>query len=588
MYWNLTKNDASALFSEDTLRLCDKAVRELEEKRQTLTEVLFLKDAREDIYGGLAGIHISHGIRENEALSHLEKVGLWFEIPHPNGRDHKGECDFTARRLIRILYTLDKSLPADLLKTLQDFYTKHDFRSMYDSENHRLLYHTAKYLFAQRYPELLFEWCGLSGFDAVPEEEAYIKEFLRFRARHGWAEFDSCGYMSEIFACLYDLYDFAGDEEMRLLSRMTMDVLLLDMVSDSREGLYGGAHGRIYPNSALDHACDGTLGLYYLYFGHPYTDISKSHYPIEALFSSYIPSPVVYEIALGRNSTAYENLECGHLHLIPPFPRHEGYISKYTYVTPHYLLGAVNSQDDYPKASKARWYAHHQQHEWDLTFLGHTRARIFTHHPGTEPHSAHNEWTGDLGCGCVQTFCHKNAVLAVYDIAHGQNNSREDGKKQLEHIHAYVPKEVFDRVEELGSWLFVSFRGTHAGLWFSEGYTWASGENAGFEVLSFGARHACVCEASNEDESFESFVLRVTANPIAFNPSKMSLSYESGGKCLYMEARIRQVDGKEILFPYPLFESPYVKSELGSGVITAHGLTGCTVYDFIKLKQPMG
>lgn len=574
----------TSLFTQDTLQLVFDARCAFKDKKEMFIHRILDKDAGSDIYGSIAGIHFSLGYKTQEALRQLDKAAKWFELPHPNGRDHKGECDFTARRLIRVLYTSHDKLPCDVLSSIQFFYQKHDFRSMYDSENHRLLYHTAKYLFSQKYPALFFDWCGLHGYDAVPEEEAYIKEFLRFRARYGWGEFDSCGYMSEIFSCLYDLYDFSLDAELRHLCRMTLDVLLLDIACDSTGGLYGGAHGRIYPAAALDHAFDNTFGLYYLYFGHFYPDSIKEYPAIEALFSSYRPSQAVYEIALGRMDTSYANRESCHLHCIPPFPQFEGYISKYTWCTPQYVIGAVNRQDDYPADSEAKWYSHHQQHEWDLTLAGNTRARIFTHHPGHEPHGIHNQWTGDCGCGCVQTFCDRNIVLATYDIAHGQNASRNPEVKQCEFIHAFVCREIYDRIKEFGNWLFVSLKGVHAALWFSEGFQWAEGESAGYETVSSGLIHGCICEVSEAGEAFETFMDRICSNTVVFDRATVHLLYHSGGRRLAMQGAHRYINGKPLSFPYDTFDSPYVKSPAGSGVVMAFGLTKTTLYDFMSIK----
>ncbi|TXK84327.1 hypothetical protein FU659_09790 [Paenibacillus sp. N3.4] len=38
------------------------------------------------------------------------------------------------------------------------------------------------------------------------------------------------------------------------------------------------------------------------------------------------------------------------------------------YWTPDFVMGCVQRQDDYPDIPSVSWYAHHEQHQWDITF----------------------------------------------------------------------------------------------------------------------------------------------------------------------------------------------------------------------------
>src|SRR5699024_5545619 len=107
---------------------------------------------------------------------------------------------------------------------------------------------------------------GKLGRDMTGEEEAFLEQYIDFRARRSWGEFDSCGYLAVDFNCLLDLRDFSQNARLRKLAEMMLDLLLIDMAVDSRDGLYGGAHGRIYPPSAMNAAVGGMQSIYGLYF----------------------------------------------------------------------------------------------------------------------------------------------------------------------------------------------------------------------------------------------------------------------------------------------------------------------------------
>jgi hypothetical protein len=336
---------------------------------------------------------------------------------------------------------------------------------------------------------------------------------------------------------------------------------------------------------ALDHGRSGTFVIYYLYFGHGYREKVKTNCLIDALLSSYRPHPVIEEIALGR-SRPYVHRESKHLHCITcetphkRLPQEEGSINKYTYYTPRYILGAVNFQYPYGPDSEAGWYAHHQQHQWDLSFPQDTDLKIFSHHPGhfgTEG-SEHGYWTGDLGCGCGQFFCEKNVVMAMYQIPQDQ---------PMDWIHVHVPREAFDEVVEEGKYIFLRKSGVYISLYIHNGYEWTeTGEFAGKEVKSFGRNNALICEVGEESsfQDFTSYRKSILQNRISFDSVNQQLSYNSSQVGdLTMDRTKRMVRGEEEVFPYPTYEGPYLYSSFNSGVIEARTNRKKIIYDFNKI-----
>jgi hypothetical protein len=398
-------------------------------------------------YGAYSAMCLRLGLHIPQSNVVIRRIAEWFEHPHPRGRDLQGEVDFTALELARLYVSQKKSgtLEPLTIEAIEIFFLKYDFKSMWDSENHTLVFRAARYLMANQLSDEIFLAYGKTGAQLYAEDGEYLKQFIRFRARRGWGEFDSANYQFLVFNTLLTLYDYADDQELVSLADMMCNLLLVDAAVDSLNGLYGGARGRIPEATALDHSKSHLNDIQYLYFGisdpQPQTGLHRlvgseklSYWEImnQSLFSEFRPMDIVVNIATKR-TTPYINKERKHLHNMDdclPLNPLRGSIRKYTWYTPQYILGAIQLQDAYPSDLAAGIYAKHQQHDWDFSIPAGTRVRIFTHHPGDGP--AHSYWRGDLGCRCGSTFQNKTAVLAMFDIKPSQH---------YQYIHAYLPRK---------------------------------------------------------------------------------------------------------------------------------------------------
>lgn len=538
---------------------------------QHMQACLLNRDLERDSYGNnaLARVLFSPELRQS-GLERIDRLAHWFELPHPTtpGRDLKGECDFVAHKLVRACWSAEALLPEKTRQAIRCFFTKWDFTSKYCSENHIMLMHEARYLYALKYPDTVFEQYGLTAAEAIVQDRDYLHEFIRFRAQRGWAEFDSLGYGPEVFTVLLNLYDF-GEPQLAGYAQMSANVLLLDMIMDcsKKEGFYGGAHGRIYDDAVQDFRTAGMYSLYQLYFG----DETAEPAYVEALASGFRPADYVYDVWNARPER-WENRECKHLRSItenPPqheLPQVPGSINKRTLVTPDYMIGGVTWQDAYPKGSPAAWYAHHEQHEWELSILPYPDCRIFTHHPGHCGHEGneHGYWTGDLKCCCGQFFSDRNIAMATYDIP-------ETGEA---FIIARVPFHRL-RVERETHYLWMEApNGVCAALWFSGEIADGCEENRNVEVRCYGRKHGVVCVAASAGEcgGMESFKKMVLAGCPTLDTATMTLRYGD----LEMSPDTRKIGGRPVEFPYKTYDSPCVQSQWNSGVIE----TPMAVLDF--------
>lgn len=556
-----------------------QSIQEFDARRLRLLENLaghdatgpLIADPKKDVYGDQAIANLALGRFTKEANERLRAAAEWFERPHPRGREHNQECDFQALRLCRAYHlfrdpgTADKLEPATRTK-IEQFFLVHDFNSIYTSENHVLLFHTSRYLMAQALPDATFQAYNKTGKQLLAEDGAWLRTYIEYRARQGWGEFDATGYMVTNWGSLTNLYDYCADPELKLRAQMMLDLMLADIAVDSLHGLHGGAHGRTKNNHVLDHAIGGTYILQYLHFGDidPAT-VAKRTAEIDALATTYRAPPIIVDLALDRADT-YVNLERKHLHNVDdPLPEKplDGSIRKYTYWTPDFILGCVQKQDDYPETLKGKWYAHHEQQEWDLTIGARTRSRLFTHHPGQGGTGTHGYWVGDTRCNCGHFFQSQGALIALYDIPPAE---------PLQLIHAYLPKNEFDEIKERDGFVFLREGNVCAALKLLQGYEWTSeGQWKDKELISKGNKHAVVCEAAKLSDvgSFQTFQDDILANAIQFDPNAMSLVYHSKryGELRMNTKRLRELNGKPIDLDYPTYGSPYMHSPWDSGII---------------------
>lgn len=543
-------------------------------RREKTIQKCLERELENDTYGDTSMFNLYMGVKLEETNKYLESLGEWYE--HRKARSPRNpqlEIDFGAMRLIRILHYCDKNLTDAARESIKRFFNKYNFESDYKSENHMLMFRLSRLLYAELYPDEYLEYYQGYAKDFWEEDDKFLTDYFKFRAKRGWAEFDSFGYMGAIFECLLTIRDCTKDKNLAKLSEESMNVMFLDIIGDNMDGIYGGAHGRLYEGQVLTHENASVMRVFKYYFGNHrmegYGDLSFH------VMSDYMPAPWVYE-ALDTMPATRENFESKHLHCISStlphkqVPQVDGSINKYTYVTPDYVIGAVNWQDDYPEDSDAKWYAHHEQHEWDLTLPCAPDCRIFSHHPGLcgDEGKEHGRWTGDLKCCCGQFFCDKNIVIATYNIP--------DAEEHL--INAKVPHKYFEEIFD-GNYIFMNRGGhTFVSLYFSEGYRRGTDPAyIDFEMESVGQKHAVVCEvATNKDfADFDAFIANIKANPVKFDKDTMTVEY----KHISMNRNERFINGDKVKFPYNTYHNDVVLEEFASGVIN---INGRVVVDFNK------
>ena len=535
-----------------------------------------------DLYGEKAIMHVIEGDDLENALKMLKYTADWFLHPHPTGREIRGEADFAAIRLIAALFEerCYGKLPDDIKASLKGFFLDNDFSSFYGSENHSIMFRVSRLLASQFYKGEHFNFFNKSAEEIYEIDTKYVNDFIDFRAGRGWGEFDSLGYTAEIILILTTLYSYTDNEALKHKARMMLDLIMLDMIADSKGHIYGGAHGRSYPGDIINRDNSGMARLYRYFF----TDEIIPTFT-NIIISDYMPSPIVYEV-IESKKLPYENRERKHLHCCSLWAgenikwdvlkKVNGGINKYIYVCDDYMLGGINRQEDYPADVGDRWYAHHQQHEWELTLNGSGQNKIFTHHYAVpDSHSINNRWTGDCGCNCGSFYTNKNTALAMYNI---KNPDKE------QKINAYVPLPIFENRILEDNYLFLEYGNLYISLYLSNGYRVNKEDDfTDKELICEGSQHAVVLrvEYKKSFESLEVFAESIKSKPVIFDRDAKILKFDG----IELRTDGNSEDGVENVYPYSkTYDCPFMQSDYDSKIIEIKGKDKTVIYDFIQNK----
>lgn len=540
-------------------------------------------------------LHVILDDGKDGAIEMIRAATMWYEIPHaPGCFPIDGNPDFLSLRLSWVLAEprCYNKLPPDVKEGLRVYFTTKDYRSVHGSENHFLMFRASRYLAAQEYPGEYFENYGKRGDELWEYDRRYIEDFLDYRARQGWGEFDS-DYTSHIMLILTGLYQYSKHESIRRKCQMMMDIILLDMLADSHGYLWGGAHGRIYPYAILDRERIEMAGLCRYYFGEGYYEDKES---LRAMFcvSDYVPSPIVYAVAKEKESSLlpYENRERKHLHSTLDWGPEDinwksigeigGSINKYTYVCKDYALGGINLQEAYPMDHPARWYAYHQQQDWELT-LPHSKHKIFTHHceyPGV--YGCNSRWAGDGGCGCGRYYINRNTAIAMYNIDAWNASINIDRSNAPLLINAFVPLDAFKEKIFEEKYLFLAYDGIYISLYFDNGFRVNDfDEFRDRELLSEGRQNAVILRVAPAKDypSLKDFGDAIKSIPVIFDRAARTVSFDG----IFLSENGNSEGGVPNVYPYAYtYDCPFMKSDWNSGIITVTAGGKTAVYDFNK------
>ena len=237
----------------------------VERQREALE---FAATRRNDLYAEIAKYAIGRGATadQEQILSAIE------------GINQRRDCsDFYLIGLLGLAYRHGKSIlfPKSLREPLKEcilgFKYWHDEPGAdamcYTTENHSILFHACEILAGQRYPDETFANTGETGQWHREKGERLALEWLHKRGTTGFTEWDSNCYFDEDILALAHLHDLAENVEVREMSAIVMDKMLLTMALNSFRGVFGSTHGRTYTQFIKGSYLEATSGIARLLWG---------------------------------------------------------------------------------------------------------------------------------------------------------------------------------------------------------------------------------------------------------------------------------------------------------------------------------
>ncbi len=482
-----------------------------------------------------------------------------------------------------IAYLDRGQLTAPARQALRDsFRTYMPYRG--DTENHWLLYYTSLYLMAQLWPDQDgSQWyTGKSSAENQREAAGWIEGWVRLTTTRGQGEYDSPHYMGLYLLSLSYLAEWATDPAMKKRATMMLDYLIADYAAENLDGIFVGAHSRVYDNQVVEKWNNVSTDFGWVWFnlGRP-VEPPDGYVIFYVLASAYEPPEILKRIATDRSQpyTHYERKRTRNrwrfndeLH---------GPVYKTTYVRQEYAVSSDQGGILQPI----------QEHSWDVTWnVADPRGvhnTLFTVQPYSSLYELETYFTfpPDTGISGVvsskksydspdkfvggspyeKIFQDQDTVIALYDIAPGT---------RFPHINGFFSKDLAEVHEDPSGWIFV--RGGEALIACRplQPYTWKPIEGGDRRLFSPYLKNGMVVQvaARSEFANMAAFRKAILALPMEFKlePTPSVRFRSMRGKLLeFTYGATPKVDGKALDYDHwPLFGGPFVEAAVDSEQLT--------------------
>lgn len=472
-----------------------------------------------------------------------------------------------------------------------------------DTENHWLMYYASLYLACQMFPDSGPEawYNGKSAQENMEVAKDYIKDWIHVTTSYGQGEYDSPNYIEEYLRPLGLLYGWVEDPELKELSRMMIDYVLLDFVVENLDGLYGGAHSRLYPRYAMRPALTAATQHAWMLFGLG----TEQHNAGNIILSlcGYTPPAILHRIAWDRDE-AYVQKELKRTrwrlrHAGPKAFEIEGRFTipvyKYTYVHPDFMLGS----------SQGGLLQPIQQQTWSLIWRDENPLETANTMFGIQPYSNPLEGTmyfvsdwdtvTDLiarskvdydspdklegGSPYEQIYQHESTLIALYSMPndnrfpHIQTLFTQDLKERSEDPSGWIfarggPVYIAYRPFAPGEWRPVDWTGllkSGAGAWFSTNFDKLAGKSEFYVSESLQNGYIVQIAPVSEYKSMSAFQSAIKGLKCDFSlhpKPKVNFTALDGAHLQVKYDGDFLIDGKRIDYSkWPLYDGPFSKAD---------------------------
>jgi hypothetical protein len=419
----------------------------------------------------------------------------------------------------------------------------------------------------------------------------YFKAWLRARATRGWlVELGSDIYRKYTYSTLFNLHDLSPDPHVRKLAEMLLDIAFIEEEQISfPDGFRGGGKSRvtytkdlltkIYSDIGKSAGFEDVKNLFHGFKG------GASHSKVFETSSYQLPELAINIRRLGhskypliiRNRVAGENVYPKPANALDDeyvLSDHSGLVN-YCYRTPYFMLGST-LQDP-----KVFYSAISMQNRWSgVVFNDNDHNRVIPHPEPTRPESTRTH-------DAYWNVQYEN-IMIVQKLAKSNYTAR---------MRVYFSPGLM-RTEH-GGWVFVSSGEAYAAIRpVASGYTWdtsagwtgkdSQGHPVSTMMILNNDYDPVIFYAANKSDhqSFDEFMDFVLAASLTF-PGGQSFLFKIGNIPeikYFTNYQMPLIDGvKQNVEPPMAYDSPYLQSEWGSGIVTARWGDKSWIYDFNEL-----
>ncbi len=525
--------------------------------------------------------------REHEPESYLPRLEEILADPHG---DMFWMIPVTLVRLVG-----ETALPDHIRKKFQESWAEYTpYRG--DTENHWLMYYVSIYLMAQTYRQVeSSKWFnGKSTLDNFEEASTYLNHWFAKVVDRGLSEFDSPHYLPFYVAPLALMYGHSKSAKDRANAKNLLDLLIADFAAESLNGIYVGAHSRVYPGPLLERWKNGSTSLASLLFGNcPFSPngmnivLNRVGYrphgtaAIVAL-SGYEPDEILHAIATDR-SEEYTHLERkrSRTRIRRHLPRDVD-VCKTTFVCADYALGSIDGDLVQPiqqHSWEVQWVTDDPQEGFNIIFSLHPywsedeMATFFPEEPrllvervlnSEKPtYTSEDKWTG--GSPYEKIFQSDAALIVLYEIP-------EDIAYQ--HVDAYFPGTLSKFVIDESGWIVCLGGRCLTGYYPLADYSLTTEENGDRRLRSSHGTNGAVVQTARLREfgTVDSFITHLRSHvPTLGGSGEVTYTSCDGTRMVASFAGPFILNGVEIDYStWPLFESKFITCN-HQNEITLHG-----------------
>ncbi|MFI4911385.1 MAG: hypothetical protein ACIAQZ_06925 [Sedimentisphaeraceae bacterium JB056] len=458
--------------------------------------------------------------------------------------------------------------------------------TIYNSDNHDMI-HRGVYLMAAQALKDDPQFKDKKYADGLTAAAHYaiwrknLMEYFKFRASTGVnVEFGSTCYAGVYLHPIFSIYDCCQDKQLADQAGKFIDLFFADVSQEVLNGVRGGAKVRMYKNAhCCNYQADKLLYYNYILTGKP-KELDRL-FPTDcfgAAQSDYRLPQTVKELMVdtkAKGAYVYKSnrlAQGGHVlgnkyglgdALAPIYTAEtQSGLLRYTYATPSYLLGTFTIDE-----TKTYMLINSQNQWMALTTAAKPSSRIVVNVTPTS-----DERTGYRDLQAVQ---YKNCAMFRKQLA------AEDGGL----LRLFVSND-FEMTDKDGT-LFFENDSVYAAVMCIQHH-----DKTGYEIekTDFGPGRFVTFNEPNvyfvlevadkkEYENLNEFSEYISGNDLRFENNYDEIIYDSKTcKCsleMFTDVRMPLVNGKPVdVRPAKVYDSPYMQSNYGSGVVTVTGVEG--------------